>query len=103
MEAGFALCAANLSILYGMFKANGMQKLKESIKPLFSLLKPSHAHSTASQRYRQRIGSQDTDPPIIKRSVGSKRGEVNVKLVALKEDRRVGSSKDVDRADNDMV
>lgn len=85
-EAGFALSAANLSILYGMFKTNGLKKLKDSLCSLLSLHRPSHGHSIGPQRYRERLGSQDSDPRLPMDAEGSKRSNVNVELLPVRTD-----------------
>ena len=85
-EAGFALSAANLSILYGMFKTNGLKKLKDSLCSLLSLHRPSHGHSIGPQRYRERLGSQDSDPRVLMDAEGSKRSRVNVELLPVRMD-----------------
>ena len=100
IEAGFALCAANLSILYGMFKTNGLQKLKDSIHSLLSLHKPSHAHSIGSQRYRERLGSQGSDPRLTTDAAGMNRGKADVELLPVRTDRGFRVSGDIDGANN---
>lgn len=82
-EAGFALCAANLSTLYGMFKTNGLQKLKDSLCSLLSLRRPSFN----SQRYRERLASQDSNAglPVVD-AERLKRDKVNVELLPVRTD-----------------
>lgn len=89
MEAGFALCAANLSILYGMFKTKGLQKVKKSIRSFFATRRPSHGSVIGPQRYRERLGSQDSDPRVVVGAAVSERRGVNVELLPVRTDNMV--------------
>ena len=101
MEAGFALCAANLSILYGMFNmTNGPQKVKQSIQSLFSLHGPHQGSAIGSQRYRERLGSQDSDQRVAMDGARSKQGKGNVELLPMRKDGGSRASRDVGGADN---
>ena len=102
MEAGFALCAANLSILYGMFKTKGLQKVKESIHSFFSNHRHSHEPVIGSQLYRERLGSQDSDQRIAMDGARSKRSKENVELLPVRKDGGSRASRHVGGAD-DMV
>ena len=101
MEAGFALCAANLSILYGMFNmTNGPQKVMQSIRSLFSLHGSHQGSVIGPQRYRERLGSQGSDQRIPKNGARSKRGEGNVELLPVRKDGGSRANSDVGGADN---
>ena len=103
MEAGFALCAANLSILYGMFNMmNGPQKIKQSIRSLFSPHGSYRQSAIGSQRYRERLGSQGSDPRIAMDGARPKRGKVDVELSPMRTDGGSQANRDVGGAD-DMV
>lgn len=100
MEAGFALCAANLSILYGMFKTKGLQKVKKSIRSFLSLHRHSHEPVIGSQRYRERLGSQDSDPRVVVDAAVSERNKENVELLPVRKDGGSRASRDVSGTDN---
>ena len=100
-EAGFALCAANISILYGMFNmTNGPQKVKQSIRSLFSFRGPYEDSAIGPQRYRERLGSQGSDSRIAMDAARSKRSGVNVELLAMQTDDGSRSNSDVGRGSN---
>lgn len=101
-EAGFALCAANLSILYGMFRTNGLQKLKESVYSLLSLHRASQGHSTSSHRYRERLGSQDSTPRLPMNAERLNRDKVNVELLPVRTDGGTRTCRDA-HGPNDTV
>ena len=101
MEAGFALCAANLSILYGLFNmANGPQRIRQSIRSLLSIHKPYQGSAIGSKRYRERLGSEGSDQEIAIDSARSKRGEGNVELLPMRKDGGSRASGNVGGADN---